>query len=152
MAERVIPTAGSITWEPNAPEAVLVSDDHGRSALGLRAHFDDPDQRCIVLLWRGVRYASLGGVNDETIAGHRLYERGLRDLRWLGEVQQSELITVLEKQNRVHPQHQAALFADLVHHILPTKECTVEVVARHLSRTRLDGSTLEAAAAVLAKS
>jgi hypothetical protein len=38
-----------LRWEPNAPEAFLVSDDMGRGALAQHAHPDDPDQRCVVL-------------------------------------------------------------------------------------------------------
>jgi hypothetical protein len=54
VAERVEPLhalalAGEVRWEPNAPEACLVSDDQGRAALAQRAHPDDSDQRCVVL-------------------------------------------------------------------------------------------------------
>jgi hypothetical protein len=48
---------------------------------------------------------------------------------WFGEVLQSEWISTLERQNRVHQQHDPDRFARLTHFILPLKECTVEVVA-----------------------
>ena len=50
MAERVEPMPGvDVTWEPNAPNAVLVSDDFGRGALAVRAHPNDSDQRVVLL-------------------------------------------------------------------------------------------------------
>jgi len=64
VAERVEPHDVHISvplrWEPNAPEAFLVSDDMGRGALAQRAHPDDADQRCVVLRWDVVSYALMG--------------------------------------------------------------------------------------------
>ena len=145
MAERIVPVSGHLTWEPNAPEAVLLSDDHGRSILGLRAHSDDPDQRCVLFVWRDVHYAIMGDPNDEGLSGHRLYSRGLRDLMWLGVVDQSELVNTLEKRNSVYPLHDPARFGQLVHHILLLKECAIEVVARELSVKRLEVPSTRAA-------
>lgn len=145
MAERVVPVGGHLTWEPNAPEAVLLSDDHRRSILGLRAHPDDPDRRCVLFVWHDVRYVLMSDPNDEALSGHRLYSRGLRDLRWLGVVEQSELVNTLEKQNSVHALHGPARFGPLVHHVLMLKECAIEVVARELSVNRLEAPSTRAA-------
>jgi hypothetical protein len=68
-AERVEPHHPAVgvplRWEPNAPDAFLVSDDMARGALAQRAHPDDPDQRCVVLRWDVVSYALMGPPNDE---------------------------------------------------------------------------------------
>jgi hypothetical protein len=58
VAERVEPMPGvDVTWDPNAPDAVLFADDFGRGALALRAHPDDSDQRTGVLRFDLVIYA-----------------------------------------------------------------------------------------------
>lgn len=134
-----------VTWEPNAPDAVLLSADVGPSTLALNAHPDDPDDRCVVLTWTGCRYASMAPPNDEAISGHRLWVKGLQGLLWLGVVHDSELIARLELQNRVHPMHRASLFESLTHYVLPLKECVVEVAARDLAVHRVGGTTVEAA-------
>lgn len=71
--------------------------------------------------------------NDEAIAGHRLYDAGLRQIRWIGEVIGSSLIAEIEHGNRSHPRHDPLRYAQLRHWIVPLKECTVEVVAETLS-------------------
>lgn len=150
MPENVDSWDIGVAWNPGVPNAVLISTDRGSSALALDAHPDDPDPRCVVLTWTGVRTASLGAPNDEAISGHRLYDRGLRDLLWAGVVRDSELIAALERQNRVHPMHDPASFARLTHHVVPLKENLVEVVAESFKVLRLDGPTTHAAATSLA--
>jgi hypothetical protein len=147
MAEAVVAVDSSVRWEPNAPNAVLLADDSARAVLALDAHRDDSDTRAVVLIWEGVRHSSMGSPSDEAVSGHRLYEKGLRDLTWLGLVQESELIASLERINSVHPMHKPERYADLIHHILPLKEATVEVVAATLRIVRVAGSTIHAAAA-----
>lgn len=149
MAERVTILHLDVEWEPNAPEAVLLSGDHGATVLSLNAHRDDEDQRCVVLQWTGTSSACFSGPNDEAISGHRLYGKGLKDVSWAGQVLDSKLVRGLERQNRVHPHHDAARFAQLAHHVVLLKEGVVEVVARSLAVRRFDGSTLEAASTAM---
>jgi hypothetical protein len=73
MGERVSAKDLGTVWEPNAPEAILISTDSGAAVLALRAHPDDADQRCVVVVWAGTELASFGGPNDEARSGHRLY-------------------------------------------------------------------------------
>jgi hypothetical protein len=149
MGERVVESGIRITWEPNAPNAVMVCDDSGQTALALVAHRDDPDQRNMVLVWRGVEYAALGAPNDEAISGHPLWQAGLGDVRWLGLVEKSRRIRALAAQNSVHPSHDPRRYDFLDHYIAPLKECAAEVVARSLETHRLSGPTTEAAVAAL---
>lgn len=105
MGERVVESGIRIQWEPNAPDAVMVSNDAGRTALAVRAHPDDADQRRLVLVWRRVEYAALSAPNDEAISGHPLWRSGLREVRWLGLVEGSRRVRALAAQNAVHPSH-----------------------------------------------
>jgi hypothetical protein len=125
-----------ITWEPNVPEAQLTATDDGETRLSLLARDDDADQRPIMLLWRGSVATRMEPPNDEAAEGHRLYDSGLRDVVWVGEVFDSHLIIEFERLNRVHPRHHAARYAELRHWVVPLKECTVEVVARSLEALR----------------
>lgn len=140
MPQRVVPIEVDATWQPNAPDAVLVSTDLGRSALGLYSHPSDLDRRCVVLLWEGCHLAQIGSPNDEAMNHHPLYECGLWDVLWLGEVLDSERIAALTPM-AFHPPHR--------HFIVLTKERMVEVVADSIEIQRRGGSTLEAASAAL---
>jgi hypothetical protein len=145
VAETVVSIDIGADWDPNAPFAVLLSDDQGRTALALNAHSDDPDQRSVVLFWTGCRYRAMGDPNDEARSGHRLWRNGLASVLWVGAVRESELVTALERQNSVHDRHDPARFAGLVHHVVLMKEETVEVVAESLTVKRIDGPTGPAA-------
>jgi hypothetical protein len=149
VPEQVISWDPEVRWEPNAPAAVLISTDDGTTALALNPHPDDPDPRCVIFSWSGVAAAFMGAPNDEAISGHRLYDRGLKDLTWAGIVSNSKLIAALERQNRVHPMHDPTRFAHLTHHVLLLKENTVEVVADRVDAIRLEGPTLQAASTTL---
>ena len=150
MVERVEVLDLGVVWDPNAPEAILASNDLGRTVLALNPRNDDVDQRCVVLVWTGTaRSARLSDPNDEAISGHRIHREGLNGLLWAGQVRDSETISRLEQQNRVHPGHNPARFKGLVHHVVLLKEGAAEVVASTLSVRRLDGPTLGAVSAAM---
>ena len=102
-----------------------------------------------MMRWRHVRHALLGSPNDEARIGHRLWDKGLSEVRWIGEVLDSELIAMLERQNSVHPSHNPARFASLRHFVIPLKEDTAEVIAEEFSIGRIAGSTVAVAAKAL---
>jgi hypothetical protein len=132
-----------VRWEPNAPDAVLATDDRGGAALALRAHFDDPDQRTVVLRWNHCLGVVDGPYNDEALHLHPLYESGLRDVLWAAEVRGSQWLESIRLA--VAPN----AFAGLRHFLLPLKERTVEVAARDLEISRSDAEPSAAAAAAL---
>ena len=99
MAEQVVALELGVKWDPNAPEALLLSDDMGRTVLALQAHHDDPDARCVVLVWSSVHSARMADPSDEAISGHRLYPLGLSEVLWVGSVQHSRDVQALETQN-----------------------------------------------------
>lgn len=147
MAERVEPydlaLGEPLRWEPNAPEACLVSDDMGRSALAQRAHPDDPDQRCVVLRWDVVHYALMSPPNDEARHQHRLYDAGLRNLDWLGVVRDSSLVAALR------PMWSGVGGFIPLHYLVVSKECLVEVLAENVDVFRIGGTPRQAAPASL---
>jgi hypothetical protein len=136
VTERVVPVEIGTRWNPNVPDARLLVHDDGETRLLLRPHVDDADQRSVMLVWHSSRASSMEPPNDEARSGHRLYDSGLREVRWLGEVHESALIDDLERRNRVHDRHNPARYRELHHWIVPLKECTVEVVARSLEVER----------------
>ena len=147
---------------PRAPAAGLTATDDGETRLRLRAHPDDHDQRQLDLVWNGCLVARMEPPNEEAISSHRLYDVGLREVQWLGEVYESDLIADLERRDRVHPDHSAERYTELRHTelrytelrytelrctelrhtelrctelrhwVAALKECTVEVVGRSL--------------------
>lgn len=86
MTAPVVPVLGDLRWDPNAPDAQFLSDDAGLAVLMLRPHFNDTDQRTVVIFWTGVMEAQFGEPNDEGMHDHSLYESGLSELLWAGEV------------------------------------------------------------------
>ncbi len=89
MSERVVAVDLGVTWDPNGPDAVLITGDWVATVLALNAHFNDPDRRCVVMTWTHTRMASKSSPNDEAITGHRLWRRGLSDVLWGGVVEDS---------------------------------------------------------------
>jgi hypothetical protein len=75
--------------------------------------------------------------NDEARHGHRLWDAGLCDVLWFGEVSDSALIADLERRNRVHSHHDPRRFDGLRHWIVPLKGSVVEVVARECEVQRI---------------
>jgi hypothetical protein len=151
MSEHVVAVDLGVTWEPNAPDAVLITGDWVATVLALNAYFDDPDRRCVVLTWTHARLACKTPPNDEAIFGHRLWRRGLSEVLWAGVVEDSDLIASLEQQNRVHARHDPARYQGLQHHVLRLKECVVEVISEGLTVDRRSGTTLDAASASAAR-
>ncbi|MDO9439907.1 MAG: hypothetical protein Q7T73_03360 [Beijerinckiaceae bacterium] len=127
----------------------MISDDSGRTALALRAHPNDVDQRTLVLVWRRVEFASMGAPNDEAISGHPLWPHGLDDVRWIGLVKKSDRLRSLAAQNSAHHAHNRRRFDSLDHYIAPLKECVAEVVASSVETQRYDASALDAAVLAL---
>ncbi|MFN8159355.1 MAG: hypothetical protein U0R68_18225 [Candidatus Nanopelagicales bacterium] len=136
MTQQVVPLDLGVMWEPNAPDAVLVSTDSGRAALALIAHASDEDRRAVVLVWSGCAAALMAPPNDEARIQHRLYNSGLRDLLWVGVVEGSEWAAAVDAMRAG---------SSVSHFVVLTKESTVEVLADALSVVRVPGSTAEAA-------
>jgi hypothetical protein len=149
MREVVRSVDVGVVWEPNCPDAILLSDDRGSTALALNAHPDDEDQRAVVLRWSGVLLASIGDPNDEGLSRHRLYDSGLKDVLWIGEVFNSETVASLVREGDIDSRAAAVPTDGATHHVVLTKEVTVDVVALALKVTRIPGDTAHAAVRAL---
>ena len=91
--------------------------------------FDPSGDTIGVIEWLRCHGAVLGGPNDEAIMGHRLWDHGLSDVLWSGEVKHSTWIAHWEAVNRVHAYHRPESYAELRHVILPLKDSTFECLA-----------------------
>lgn len=154
VGEHVVPLDLGVIWEPNAPEATLLADDSGNAVLAQRAHFDDPDQRCVVLRFDGVLHAQLGSPNDEARHTHRLYEHGLRELSWAGVVHDSSKVDGLRSswsRTTIGPDGTSLRLLPL-HFVILSKECVVEVLAEDVDVERVEGNPAEAAVVSLPSS
>ena len=143
--ERVVDWELEVIWDPNAPEAVLISDDSGRTALALNPRWDDEAAGCVVLIW-GSSWSCMSEPNDEALPGHRLYDSGLKTVRWGGIVEDSALVAELARQENVMFPGQGDGYADdYTHYVLTLKECFIEVVGSKVRLHRHKGSTLDSA-------
>lgn len=86
-----------------------------------------------------------GAPNDEVLAGHPLYERGLRHYGAY-EVKDSSWIRALEEMNSVHPSHSSNIFRSCRHFIITFHDSTFECVANGYQVTEHDGSLRSALA------
>ncbi len=86
-----------------------------------------------IVEWIACRGAILGGLNDEAISGHRLYDSGLKE-GGCGAfiVKNSKWIEELRKGNSVHPYHKDEQFSKLNHYILLFHDTTFECIAESL--------------------
>lgn len=80
------------------------------------------------MTFRGMQHASIGYPNDEGRPQHRLWERGLNNVYWVGTVQWSELIEAIDPL--------PAGRSTLTHWVILLKEETAEIVAESLEITR----------------
>ena len=125
MTPQVRPVAEEVRWEPNAPRACLLSTDEGLVVLALVAHFDDLDQRTVVLRWDDSVASVMSVINDEGLWAHRLYSAGLDRLLWLGVVDGSDW-GIGDRASQPSVQH----------FIAALKECVVEVLAPDVTVAR----------------
>jgi hypothetical protein len=143
MPEEVKDLALGVRWEPNAPGAVLMTNDVGGAAVAMRAHFDDADQRTVVLLWSHCLAVVDGPYNDEARHLHPLYEAGLKGNLWIAEVDGSQWL------EQIRPAVADIAFSGLRHFVVPLKERTVQVAARELVVSRSESEPAAAAVTAL---
>jgi hypothetical protein len=99
-----------------------------------------------VIEWKEPYASLMGPPNDEAISGHRLWDRGLKDVLWAGEVFGSSWVRYLERMNEVHPRYDPHRFEGLRHFVLRLKESTFECVARGFVSEKRRGPTSDVAA------
>jgi len=133
--ERVASYDLGVKWEPNISNPLLVQQG-ARALLAVDPHFDDEDQRLVVIQIVRCQGVWLGLPNDEARSGHRLWSKGLSECRWVGEVLNSTSIGKLAAVNSVHPRHRAERFTVLRHWVLLFKEATAECIGSNSTVVR----------------
>lgn len=112
---------------PGSPEPMVVGD--GRSVRLSYITDLPPDTRRITVTFTGVDSMTFGGPSDETLHGHRLWDKGLELYFW-HEVIASRWIETRAHEDAVHDQHRPAVFARLRHFIVTFHDETFECLAR----------------------
>ncbi len=103
-----------------------------------------------IVEWVGCRGAMLGGLNDEAIMGHRLYNFGLKEGGYdTFIVKNSKWIEELRKGNSVHSQHKDEQFSKLNHYILLFHDTTFECIAESFKIETMQNSMSEVLKAVV---
>lgn len=121
-------------------ERAVVLDDWPQPAAGAtapRVLADDTvlslqyrlaDRRVAVIRFPLCWYVAFGQPNDEALAGHPLYNRGLQHYS-VHEVLDSLLIAELERRNSVHPKHDPDWYYKGSKHLIFTfQDSTLECV------------------------
>lgn len=104
-------------------EPRICADD---SSLLLR--YLTAEDRIVVVRFPLYTYATFGAPNDEALAGHPLYRRGLKHYS-VHEIVGSSVIEMLERRNSVHPRHDRDSFLrDRKHYVFTFQDSTLECV------------------------
>jgi hypothetical protein len=104
------------------PEPRIVADE---TRLFLRYH---TDRGVALIKFPLVKSFKHGAPNEEALAGHPLYGKGL-EFRGVHKVENSSWINSLEQQNSVHPKHERGAFLEgTVHYIFTFQDSTLECV------------------------
>ena len=127
-------------WEPNtgSPRLLQIGD----AWIVVEPRSDDTDAGWVCIRFHHAYGAVLGPPNDEARFGHRLWEAGLSEVHWCGEVLNSDWVHRLERQNSVHPRHDPERWTDIRHFVLIFKEDTFEVLCRDVSVVRRTSSAV----------
>ena len=86
------------------------------------------DELCALVRFKMVESYMFGMPSEDTLAGHPLYERGLRRYK-VSEVSHSSWIRALKRTDAVDRQGKPERFAHLRHYIFPFHDRTFECVA-----------------------
>ncbi len=143
--ETALACAWEVPWETGAPLPHVVSSGMSTYLLYV-AHEPDPDwdgsyvremrtmdtHRIALVEFIGCYAYQFGGPNDEVIAGHRLWGKGLAgysahviaNSRWLAE---------MENINRVHPYYHPDRWRTLKHYLLLFHDENFECLAKGYS-------------------
>jgi hypothetical protein len=111
---------------PDAVESALVISDSSKLVIG----YGTGEEQFAVITFHGPCNVKDGDPNDETLNGHPLYQYGLKHYS-IHRIENSPWLRELERQNSVHPQHNAERYLSGKMHILfALKEQTVECIVR----------------------
>jgi len=109
--------------EAGAPCPIAVADD-----VSLSIRYRAQSGKIVVVHFPLCSIFTFGLPNDEALAGHPLYGRGL-EFYSVHRVENSAWIAQLERQNSVHPRHDRRRFLeDMKHFVFTFHDSTLECV------------------------
>lgn len=127
--ERAVPIDLGVVWATGGPMPILLHEG-GTALLAFHLAPVDPSGDAVgIIEWLHCSATTFGYPNEEAIAGHRLWDRGLSEIYSAAEVLNSSWIAGMEVANRVHDLHDPAKFAALRHFVLQFQDDTFECVA-----------------------
>lgn len=122
--------------DSGAPTPVVYSDKSGLTCAYLIGATHPEFGSTAVLRFEGVLFYAMGYPNDESLHGHPLYGNGL-EFYGFHVVENSPLITDLDRRNQVHKRHVAGNYIKRFRHwIITFHDDTLEVVARNAQFVR----------------
>lgn len=124
----------------------FVFQKEGDCVLGYRMEASGPGDFGLIA-FHAIMGAKVTRVNDEVIAGHPLFGRGLRPYGCF-ECINSSWIRALQSNHSVHPQFQSGSWGALTHFIYCFKDLLVEVVSPGWKRVGVFPSASQAWEAV----
>ena len=114
--------------EAGAPLPAVHSDGHDLLCAYVLNSTGAPAHSVAILKFEGVLQYRFGYPNDEALSGHPLYPFGLEYYGFF-TVENSPLISEIEKQNECHPQHRSGIYAKFRHWVVTFHDETLEVIA-----------------------
>jgi hypothetical protein len=114
--------------ETGAPLAAVHSDGHDLLCAYVVNSTVAPARSIAVLKFEAVLQFRFGYPNDEALPGHPLYQFGLEYYDFF-TVENSQLISEIEKQNECHHRHRPGIYAKFRHWIVTFHDETLEVIA-----------------------
>jgi len=125
--ERVVNLETGIRVEPNAPDPYILSGAASTTLL-FRSSLEN-ESKIGILRFQLCTQTIFGRPNDEIVHRHRLWEKGLKNIRDFGEVLESEWLADIVHRNSAHPRHKPSLFDKKRHFIVLFRDSTFECIA-----------------------
>lgn len=138
-----------VVRDTGAPLPFLMANGHNVAVIA-RMPTRDPDwdgtyvtvvdpgsgatEHLAVIRFQGQYEVRFGGLNDEALRGHPLWDKGLRPYA-AHEVINSSWIAEAERRNSVHPYHHGGWHKELTHYILCFHDETLECLAKGIQIT-----------------
>jgi hypothetical protein len=136
--ERAVPLSDWPQPDGGAPMPVTVADE---SSLFVRYY--TMTRKVVVVHFPLCSVFTFGSPNDEVLAGHPLYGRGLKFYS-VHQVENSSWIASLEQRNRVHPRHDRKRFLeDMKHYVFTFHDSTLECVVTEGKYWQTEIATLD---------
>jgi hypothetical protein len=115
-------------WSPSCPMPYLLQSDTDTYLL-YYINTECAQESIAIVKFACCLKTQFGSPNDETVRGHRLYNRGIKGTVYAAfEVENSSWISELSKCNSVHPLHDQKRYDSLKHYILFFHDSTFECV------------------------